>query len=841
MFQSSSSSRDKNKTKTNESITSYPVFIIQKKMVLPYNQEFLHIVDEPAMDDIEKKKETLCVLLIEKEKSKETSIENFYPIGTLVKVISSYTPAHKEGQKKEQRIVVSAIECVTVRSLVHTNYLRACVDKIPIQIQDSKNLASLTDVLIEEFEKEYGTNCWKTIQQEPVDLEKMDIKNRSLFVSSVILSTFKVDKVDNLLRLQDIFSQKNLEKRMSLVAEVLAKNISEKSFYKKFKTTYNQILENNTKKYYNAVRKEALDQIKGDDPLSELKNYYEDIKNFMNDEARQKIEQELARFNSPQSHNSPDFYISQTFIRRALGLPWKETPLPRINIEKTEESLDKAHFGVAHAKQSILEHLAVSLRAKKEKGTVILFYGPPGVGKTALAQVIAKALDRPMVSLALGGMKDEAEIRGHRRTYTGALPGKILSQLEKCGSRAPVFIFDEIDKIGQDWRGDPASALLEVLDPKQNESFRDHYFDFAFPLDQCMFICTANDLKKIPAPLRDRMNAIEIPSYTSDEKFVIAKSHMFPKFMEDYSLEGQFSISDGAIRKIIEGYTSEAGVRDLLTKSHKVIARAITLLERTSSKNVPVSVTEENLHEFLTYHHVYHEEKMSLRSHIGTCTGLVWTIAGGKILFIEAAILPGKGEISSTGNLGDVMKESVTLAAKFIFSNMEKLGIDPEKLKTHNIHIHFPSAAVPKDGPSAGVAISMAITSRLLGVPLKNDVAITGEINLKGQVCPVGGIKEKLLAAYRSGMKKALIPLANKDDLKHVPEEVKNNMEIILIETFDEACTHFFLYPTVKTEEKAPSSQNDAKQEKLSANQMIEKTKKEKNIKNGKFKTVRKV
>lgn len=467
-----------------------------------------------------------------------------------------------------------------------------------------------------------------------------------------------------------------------------------------------------------------------------------------------------------------------------FALPWKKASRLKKDIVAARAVLDADHYGLDKVKDRIVEFLAVQQRTKAMRGPILCLVGPPGVGKTSLGKSIAKATGRQYVRMALGGVRDEAEIRGHRRTYIGSMPGKVLQGMKKAGMNNPLFLLDEVDKLGADWRGDPTSALLEVLDPAQNNAFQDHYMEVDFDLSNVMFVTTANTLN-MPQPLMDRMEIIRLSGYTEDEKLEIAKRHLMKKQLDDHGLkDGELTITDDAVRSIIQLYTREAGVRNLEREIAKIARKTVTAI--VSGKESTITVTPDNIEDYLGVIRFRFGE-MEDNDQIGVSTGLAWTEVGGELLNIEAVKVPGKGKVSATGKLGDVMKESIQAAEFFIKSRAQIYGIDLADLAKHDVHVHVPEGATPKDGPSAGVAMATSIISAITGIAIRRDVAMTGEITLRGRVLPIGGLKEKLLAAQRGGLKTVLIPKENEKDLADVPDNVKGALEIVPVGMVDEA------------------------------------------------------
>jgi len=540
------------------------------------------------------------------------------------------------------------------------------------------------------------------------------------------------------------------------------------------------------KEYYlrekiRAIQDELGDKVKKDSDVEALRNKIKEAK--MPKNVEEKALKELGRYQS-SSFNSPETGIIRTYLDFLVSLPWNNESVDSDDINKAKEELDKDHYGLEKVKDRILEYLAVKIMNKKNPQAILCLVGPPGVGKTSLAKSIAKALNKQFVKESLGGVRDEAEIRGHRRTYIGALPGRILQSIAKAKTNNPVFLLDEIDKLSSDYKGDPTSALLEVLDPEQNRIFSDHYLEETFDLSKVFFICTANYIGNIPAPLRDRMEIVELSSYTEYEKFEIAKRHLIPKQMSLHGLkEEQLEITDQAIYSVIQNYTRETGVRELERFIGSIIRKTIKkiLTEKVSK----VVVSAENIEDLLGKSR-FTNNKVEDNDQVGVVTGLAYTQYGGDTLAVEVCYYSGDGRLVITGKLGDVMKESAHAALSYVRSNAEKFGIDPKIFKTNDIHIHVPEGAIPKDGPSAGVTMVTALVSALSNRKVRHDVGMTGEITLRGRVLPIGGLREKSIAASRSGLKTIVIPSENLRDLDEIPTSVKSNLEIISVKTIDE-------------------------------------------------------
>lgn len=585
---------------------------------------------------------------------------------------------------------------------------------------------------------------------------------------------------------QDLLSELNPIKRAEKLCSVLIKETEILSLQVGIQNEVHERMDKNQKDYFLREQLKVISQeLNGEEsPEEEAENYKEKINALpLEDKYKKKLLDEADRL-LKLSSSSSEANVTRTYLDRVLALPWNNETKDSLNLAKARKVLDKDHYGLDEVKERIVELIAVKKLSENVNSQILCLVGPPGVGKTSIAKSLAKAMNKNYARISLGGVHDEAEIRGHRRTYIGAMPGRIISAVEQAGSTNALILLDEIDKLGNDYKGDPSSALLEVLDGEQNNTFVDHYIDVPFDLSKVLFITTANDASSIPGPLYDRMEIIELYSYTLEEKFRIAKKHLLPKQLKNFNMTSKMvSISDSALKLIIDGYTKEAGVRTLERVIIKVLRKcAVKFADGFEGK---ISVTPENLEEFLGARK-YKETDLSLDNMIGAVNGLAWTKVGGEIMQIEASILEGTGKIELTGSLGDVMKESAKIAVSFVRSRANELGIDPTFYKDKDIHIHAPEGAVPKDGPSAGVTMTTALVSALTNRPVKPDVAMTGEISLRGNVLAIGGLKEKSMAAYKNKMKTVLIPQDNVPDLEKVDEVVKKNIEFIPVSTLDE-------------------------------------------------------
>lgn len=589
---------------------------------------------------------------------------------------------------------------------------------------------------------------------------------------------------------QSILEETDTEKRLETLCAILVRETELAGIEKTVQSRLKKQIDKNQKDYYLREQIKAIQEELGDKESTDVEDLREKAKKTpLNDEAKEKVTRELDRI-SRMAPGTPEIGVSRTYVEWILDLPWGKYTQDNLDLKRARRILDEDHYGLAKVKERVVEYLAV--RRMKElntkdglmKGPILCFVGPPGVGKTSIVKAIARAVGRKFVQMSLGGVRDEAEIRGHRRTYVGAIPGRIISGIKQAGTMNPVFLFDEIDKMNSDFRGDPASAMLEVLDAEQNYAFRDHYLELPFDLSRVMFITTANSMDTIPAPLLDRMEIIEVPSYTEEEKLQIAKRHLLRKQLAEHGLPPRsVKIGDAVMKQIIEGYTREAGVRILTRTIARVVRKAaVDMLENNKKE---ISVTAPVLSEFLGAPR-YLRDLPEKEPMVGVANGLAYTTVGGETLAVECTTMTGTGVLELTGQLGDVMKESAKAALSWVRAHAETLLIDPDFHKKLDIHIHVPEGAVPKDGPSAGVTMATALTSALTKRPVRQDLAMTGEITLRGRVLPIGGVKEKLLAAYRAGIKTILLPKENEKDLEEVPQHVKAMFRILLVSDISE-------------------------------------------------------
>jgi ATP-dependent Lon protease len=602
-----------------------------------------------------------------------------------------------------------------------------------------------------------------------------------------VIASYVYLKPEDKQRLLDAFHP---NKRLETLNVILKEEIQVLRIEEEINQRVKKQISKLQKEYYlkeqmKAIQKELGEEDSVEEEVEEYKEKIEKLR--MPKEAKEKALQEADRL-LKLSPASAETGVIRTYLDWIISLPWNKQTKDRVDIKKSREILDEDHYGLKDVKERILEYLAIRQLAKDMKGPILCLVGPPGVGKTSIARSIAKALNRKFVRMSLGGVRDEAEIRGHRRTYVGAIPGRIISSIRKAGSKNPVFLFDEIDKLASDFRGDPAAALLEVLDPEQNNTFTDHFLEIPFDLSKVMFITTANTTATIPRPLLDRMEVIRISGYTEEEKVEISKRYLLPKQIKEHGLkEENLIVSENVVRDIINKYTREAGVRNLERNIANVVRKAAKRI--VEEKINTVRINSGNLEKYLGIPR-YRYEKAQEDHQVGIATGLAWTPVGGETLSIEVTSMKGKGKLQLTGQLGDVMKESAMTGISYIRSIAEKINVDSNFYEEMDIHIHVPEGAIPKDGPSAGITMATAVISALTNIPVNSNVAMTGEITLRGRVLPVGGIKEKVLAANRAGITKVLLPWENKKDMEDIPDKVKRRIEFVFVKTMDEVLQH---------------------------------------------------
>lgn len=615
---------------------------------------------------------------------------------------------------------------------------------------------------------------------------------------------------------QELLETLSVSERLEKVYGLMQGEMSVLTVEKKIKTRVKSQMERTQREYYlneqmKAIQKELGDGEEGQNEVEELETRINETK--LSKEAREKVDAELKKLKN-MSPMSAEATVVRNYLDWILGVPWGVKSRTKKDLLGAQKVLDSDHFGLEKVKERIVEYLAVQQRSKKLKGPIMCLVGPPGVGKTSLGKSVAKATGREFIRISLGGVRDESEIRGHRRTYIGSMPGKIIQALKKAKTTNPLILLDEIDKMGQDFRGDPASAMLEVLDPEQNSTFVDHYLEVEYDLSNVMFLTTANSYN-MPGPLLDRMEIISLSGYTEDEKREIARQHLLPKVLKNHGLKAkEFAIDDAALTEMIRRYTREAGVRNLERELAKIARKAVTKIVK--KEVTAVAVDASNLDDYLGVpKHRY--GLAETEDQVGVVTGLAWTSVGGELLSIEALNLPGKGRMKTTGKLGDVMKESIDAAASYVRSISPEIGVKPPKFDKIDIHVHVPDGATPKDGPSAGLAMVTSIVSVLTGIPVRRDIAMTGEVSLRGNAMPIGGLKEKLLAALRGGIKTVLIPEENAKDLPEIPDNVKEGLEIIVVKHVSEVLEHALVRKPVPIEWDAEAEEAAAAAKALAA------------------------
>jgi ATP-dependent Lon protease len=678
------------------------------------------------------------------------------------------------------RVLVEGLHRAEIRSYVaHDPYIQVKIEEFKDDPHDkAAELEALMRTLVSQFEQ-YVRVSKKVPPETVVTVVAIEEPGRLADVVASHLSLRIHEK-------QKILEARDISQRLEFMCDILAKEMEVLELERKINIRVRKQMEKTQKEYYlreqmKAIQKELGEKDERTAEVEELKERIEEAK--LPKDAHEKAYKELERLEKMPPMVA-EAVVVRNYLDWMLSLPWSAETKDRLDLKVAEAILDEDHYGLEKPKERILEYLAIRKLAKKMKGPILCLVGPPGVGKTSLGKSVARSLGRKFVRMSLGGIRDEAEIRGHRRTYVGSMPGRVLQGMKQAGSKNPVFLLDEIDKMTMDFRGDPASALLEVLDPEQNFSFSDHYLEIPFDLSKVMFITTANSVYNIPRPLLDRMELIEISSYTEEDKVHIAKDYLVPKQVKEHGLKPKnISFSEGAIRKIIRNYTREAGVRNLereIASLCRKVARQVV-----EDRNIHVNLTASMVSKYLGKER-YRFGVAESENQIGVATGLAWTETGGDILAIEVALYKGQGKLILTGKLGDVMKESAQAALTYVRSRAEELGISQHTLDENDIHLHVPEGAIPKDGPSAGITIASALASAMAGLPVRSDVAMTGEITLRGRILPIGGVKEKVLAAHRAGIKMVLLPEDNKKDIEDIPAAVRKKIQFQLVSHMDQ-------------------------------------------------------
>lgn len=764
----------------DESLLTLPMIPLRGLSVFPNMVLHFDVGREKSINALEKAMVMDQRIFLAAQKDVDIDLptpEDFYHTGTIGKI--------KQMLKlpgDSIRVLVEGITRATIEEIVfEVPYFNCVVRTIEDDTADetSPQTEALMRSVLDSFEEYLSVNQKLTPEILPTIA---GIEEPGRF-SDIIASHMDLKIEDKQVILEAIEINERLEKiKEFLVREIEILNI-EQDISSKVKSQMNK----NQREYYLREQMRAIQEELGmtEEMEDEVAGWKEKLKKLkLEKKTHEKVEKEINRFSKMQP-SSAEASVSRTYIETILELPWRKEKKGNIDLIKAEKILNEDHHGLEKVKERVLEYLAVIQLSKSLKGPILCLVGPPGVGKTSIAKSVARSINRDFVRMSLGGVRDEAEIRGHRRTYIGAIPGRIISAIKECGSSNPVFLFDEVDKIGSDFKGDPASALLEVLDPEQNKDFTDHYLEVPFDLSKVMFITTANSIDTIPRPLLDRMEVINVTGYTEEDKLSIAENYLIPKKVKEHGLkENNIHFSTRALRDLINYYTRESGVRNLereIANICRKVARKIV-----SGKKASYRITEKNLEGYLGKKR-FHYDVITGDAEIGVTTGMAWTAVGGDTLFIETALMPGTGKLVLTGQLGDVMQESAKAGISYIRSVADKYNINPDFYKEQDLHIHVPEGAVPKDGPSAGVTMCTAIISRLTGIPVSKEVAMTGEITLTGKVLPVGGIREKVMAAHRAGIKKILLPAENERDIEEIPKNVRKQLEFVLLKTVDEA------------------------------------------------------
>ena len=759
--------------------TLYPVLPLRDTVVFPKMIVPLFVGRErsiKALEEVHKSGKTIVLATQKKAALEDPKEDDVYHVGTLGSVLQMLKLP--DGTVK---VLIEGLERVQIKHFEFGGrYISAQIDVIKENPVQTLELEALSRAVISQFEEYVRMSKKVSLDVIGAVHQIEDFGKLADTIASHL--SLKVEEKQSLLE------AKGLCQRFDRLLELMNAELAMTEIENKIKTRVKKQMEKSQKEYYlneqmKAIQKELND---GEDE-DEIGQYMKKIKQIkLSKEAKDKALSEVKKLKT-MGVMSSEATVVRNYLDWLLEIPWKVKSKVNKDLKKATEILEADHYGLEKVKERIVEYLAVQSRAKNDKikGPILCLVGPPGVGKTSLGQSIARATGRKFVRASLGGMRDEAEIRGHRRTYIGSMPGKIIQSMKKAGTSNPLFLLDEIDKLGSDWRGDPSSALLEVLDPEQNKAFNDHYLDVDYDLSDVMFVTTANALD-MPRPLLDRMEVIRLSGYTEDEKLEIAKRHLIPKIFGENAVEcSELSITDEAVRDIIRYYTREAGVRNLERELGAIARKSVKEILLSPERCIKIEVNSENLSKYLGVRRFSFGEAEE-EDHIGVTTGLAWTEVGGDILFIEAADMPGKGRVQQTGKLGDVMKESIDTAYSVVRAHSKELGIDSKIFEKTDVHIHVPEGATPKDGPSAGIAMFTTLVSVFTKTPVKKDVAMTGEITLQGRVLPIGGLKEKLLSALRGGIKTVIIPKENTKDLAEIPDNVKNGLKIIPVSSVKE-------------------------------------------------------
>ncbi len=753
-----------------------PVLPLRDIVVFPHMIVPLFVGREKSVRALEAvMKDDKQILLVAQKNATEDdpSADGIFRVGTVSTILQLLKLP--DGTVK---VLVEGSRRARIATFKETDaYFEAFVEPVGDEGAEARELEALARTVVSQFEQYIKLNK-KIAPEVLVSINQIEDPSK---LADTVASHLNLKIAEK----QEVLETASIGERLERVFGHMEAEIGVLQVEKRIRSRVKRQMEKTQREYYlneqlKAIQKELGEGEEGKDEAAELEARIK--KTRLSKEAREKAMAELKKLRT-MSPMSAEATVVRNYLDWLLGIPWKKRSKVRNDVRAAEKVLNDDHYGLDKVKERILEYLAVQSRSDKMRGPILCLVGPPGVGKTSLGKSIARATGRNFVRMSLGGVRDEAEIRGHRRTYIGSLPGKVIQGMKKAKTSNPFFLLDEIDKLGADWRGDPSSALLEVLDPEQNSTFNDHYLEVDYDLSEVMFVTTANSLR-MPQPLMDRMEIIRIPGYTEDEKVEIAKRHLIPKQAEAHSLKmSEWSITEEALRDLIRYYTREAGVRNLEREIANLARKAVK--EIVTRKVAKVSFTRKNVEKYAGVRR-YHFGETEAEDMVGVVTGLAWTEVGGEILTIESVLLPGKGNIKQTGKLGDVMQESVQAALSYVRSRSVSFGIKPTLFEKRDIHVHVPEGATPKDGPSAGTAMATSIVSVLTGIPVRRDVAMTGEITLRGRVLPIGGLKEKLLAALRAGITTVFIPKENEKDLAEIPDNVKKHLQLVPVAHVDE-------------------------------------------------------
>jgi ATP-dependent Lon protease len=781
--------------------STLPVLPLKETVIFPQSVSPLAIGQERSVklvDDVVAGERMLALMTVRDPDTDEPGWDDLYEIGTAAVV-------HKMIRVPDGtlRILVQGVGRIRLEKRLQDDpYLIGEFAEVPDVIEESPELEALTRSVQNEFSR-----LISLVPYLPPELElaAANVDDPSA-LSHLVASTLRLKTAEKQLLLEE----PNVAARLRETLVILSRELEVVELGTKIQSQVQSEMEKGQREFFLRQQLKAIQEElgEGDEQQAEVKELREQIeaKNLPED-VRKAAERELGRLEKlPPA--AAEYGVIRTYLDWILTLPWNETTADDLDLDRARRILDEDHYDLEKVKERILEYLAVSKLKNDLSGPILCFVGPPGVGKTSLGQSIARTLGRKFIRISVGGVRDEAEIRGHRRTYIGAMPGTIIRALRDAESKNPVFLIDEIDKMGADFRGDPASAMLEVLDPEQHSSFRDHYVDLPFDLSKVLFICTANQLETIPSPLLDRMDVIQLTGYTEDEKLGIARKYLVPKQLEAHGLaDGQVTLGDSALRVVIREYTREAGVRNLERRIADLCRKAAR--EIAEGKAQKVRIDTRRVRSWLGPRR-FPADPRKRTADPGVATGLAYTPVGGDVLFIEATAYPGEGKLIITGQLGEVMRESAQAALSWVRSHAQQMGLPKDWFAEHDVHIHVPAGAVPKDGPSAGITIATAIASLVRGVPVAEDLAMTGEITLTGQVLPIGGIREKVLAAQRAGLKRVVLPRENEPDLEELPKEARKELEFIVVDSIEDVLGAAFESPAASRPRSAPSAERQA-------------------------------